>query len=308
MLVSCFLALLPSPAPQAQSVAPATASAPQRGFTTAQQAADALIQAARNYDVPALKEIFGSAGNDLLPAADPVQDKNQTAVFAAKAAENVSLATDPGNPSRVILIVGEEAWPFPAPIIEKGGKWYFDSKAGRDEILNRRIGTNELDAITVCRGFVEAQEEYASQIHDDSGVNQYAQRAISTDGKHDGLAWKNSDGTWGGPVGETVAKAIEQGYTSKGEPFHGYYYKVLKGQGSAAPHGEIDYVINGVMIGGFALIAWPAQHGVTGVETFIVSYNGIVYQKNLGPDTAKIAEAMERYNPDKTWKRTDDNW
>ncbi len=308
MLVSCCLALLPSPAPQAQPVAPATTSAQQRGFTTAQQAADALIQAARNYDVPALKEIFGPDGKDLLPAADPVQDKNQTAAFVAKATENISLATDPGNPSRAILTVGKEAWPFPVPIIEKGGKWYFDSKAGRDEILNRRIGTNELDAITVCRGFVEAQEEYASQIHDDSGVNQYAQRAISTDGKHDGLAWKNPDGTWGGPVGETVAKAIEQGYTSKGEPFHGYYFKVLKGQGAAAPHGEIDYVINGAMIGGFALVAWPAQYLVTGVETFIVSYNGIVYQKDLGPETAKIAEAMERYNPDKTWNGTDDNW
>ena len=234
--------------------------------------------------------------------------KTRLAAFAAKAAENISLATDPGNPARAILTVGKEAWPFPVPIVEKGGKWYFDSKAGRDEILNRRIGTNELDAITVCRGFVEAQEEYASQIHDDSGVNQYAQRAISTDGKHDGLAWKNPDGSWGGPVGETVAKAIEQGYTSKSEPFHGYYFKVLKGQGPAAPHGELDYVINGVMIGGFALVAWPAQYRVTGVETFIVSYEGTVYQKDLGPDTATIAAAMEHYNPEKTWKRTDDNW
>ncbi len=131
---------------------------------------------------------------------------------------------------------------------------------------------------------------------------------LAPTGKHDGLAWKNRDGSWAGPVGETVAKAIEEGYSPRGEPFHGYYFKFLKGQGPAARHGELDYVINGVMIGGFALVAWPADYGVTGVKTFVVSYSGIVYQKDLGPDTVRIAAAMERYNPDKTWQRTDDNW
>jgi hypothetical protein len=308
ILISCLLGFTVSAAPQAQSGASTGTPVQHRAFDTPKQAADALIQAARNFDVPALREIFGPDGEDLIPTADPVQDKNQAAAFVARADEKTSVSIEPKNPARAILTVGNEAWPFPVPLVEKAGKWYFDSKAGRDEILDQRIGANELDAITVCRGLVEAQEEYASEIHDDSGINQYAQRAISSHGKQDGLAWKNPDGSWGGPVGETVAKAIEQGYTTGGEPFHGYYFKVLNGQGPAAPHGELDYVINGVMIGGFALVAWPAQYKVTGVETFIVSYNGIVYQKDLGPDTAKIAAAMERYNPDKTWQRTDDNW
>jgi len=209
---------------------------------------------------------------------------------------------------RATLTVGNDNWPLPIPIVMKNGKWYFDTEASREEILRRRIGSNELDAITICRGYVEAQEEYAERIHDDSGVNQYAQKIISAPGKHDGLAWQNPDGTWGGPVGEGVAKAIGQGYSSKSEPFHGYYFKVLMGQGPAARLGQLDYVINGAMIGGFALVAWPAEYRVTGVQTFIVSYDGVVYQKDLGPDTAKIAAAMDRYDPDKTWHETDDNW
>ena len=280
----------------------------QTGFATPQEAAAALIKAAGDYDLPALKGIFGPDGEDLISTADPVQDKNQAATFAALAQKKNSVVIDPKNPNQATLLVGEEEFPLPVPLVKERTKWYFDSKAGRDEIVYERIGANELDAITVCRGFVEAQEEYASEIHDDSGINQYAQRTISTDGKQDGLAWKNSDGSWGGPVSETVAKAIEQGYTTSGEPFHGYYFKVLKGQGPPAPNGELDYVINGVMIGGFALVAWPAEYKVTGVQTFIVSYSGIVYQKDLGPDTATTAAAMDRYNPDKTWHRTDDNW
>jgi hypothetical protein len=192
--------------------------------------------------------------------------------------------------------------------VKQKGKWIFDMKAGRQEILNRRIGTNELDAITICRGFVEAQEEYAQVKHDDAKVNQYAQRIISTPGKHDGLAWKNSDGTWGGPVGEGIARALEQGYSKQGEPFHGYYFKVLKGQGPAAPKGEMDFVMEGAMIGGFALAAAPAQYRVTGVKTFQVGPSGIVYEKDLGQDTLKVFETMDRYNPDKTWKPTDDDW
>jgi hypothetical protein len=186
--------------------------------------------------------------------------------------------------------------------------WMVDTKTGREEILNRRIGSNELDAIGICRGFVEAQQEYAQEKHDDSKVNQYAQRIISTEGKHDGLAWKNSDGKWDGPVGEGIARAIEQGYSKQGQPFHGYYFKVLKGQGPAAPMGEMDFVVEGAMIGGFALAAAPAEYRVTGVETFIVGPDGIVYEKDLGPDTLKAFESMDRYNPDKSWKVTDDDW
>jgi hypothetical protein len=155
---------------------------------------------------------------------------------------------------------------------------------------------------------VEAQQEYALEVHDNSGINQYAQRIISQPGKRDGLAWKNSDGSWGGPIGENIAKALEEGYTSKSEPYHGYYFKILKGQGPAAPLGEMNFLVEGVMIGGFALVAVPADYRVTGVQTFIVSYEGIVYQKDLGPDSLNIVKNMELYNPDKTWHRTDDQW
>lgn len=312
LLTALVLALSSSVAMHPQPLSkPNAAASPQStltGFATPQQAGAALIKAAGDYDLQALKGMFGPDGGDLVSTADSVQDKNQAAAFAERAQKKNSVVIDPTNPNQATLLVGEEEWPFPVPLVKKGTKWYFDSKAGRDEIIYERIGANELDAIQVCRGFVEAQEEYASEVRDNSGINQYAQRTISTDGKQDGLAWRNPDGSWGGPVSETVAKAIEQGYTTIGEPFHGYYFKVLKGQGPAAPNGELDYVINGVMIGGFALVAWPADYKVTGVQTFIVSYSGIVYQKDLGPDTAKTAAVMERYNPDKTWHRTDDNW
>jgi hypothetical protein len=291
-----------------KSIASASSQTTQSGFATPQEAAAALIKAAGNYDLPALKAMFGPDGEDLVSTPDPVQGKNQIAEFAERAQEKNSVAIDPKSADHATLLVGEQEWPLPIPLAKKGTKWYFDAKAGRREILYRRVGENELDAIQICRGYVEAQEEYASTIHDDSGVNQYAQRIISTPGKQDGLAWRNPDGSPGGPVGEAVAKAIEEGYAKRSEPYHGYYFRVLKGQGPAAPLGQLDYTIEGVMIGGFALVAWPAEYRVTGVQTFMVSYNGIVYQKDLGPDSVKIAAAMERYNPDKTWHRTDDEW
>ncbi len=212
------------------------------------------------------------------------------------------------NPNRAAVTVGTDETALPIPLVKDKGKWSFDTNLGREEILNRRIGANELDAITICRGFVEAQHEYAEEKHEDSKVNQYAQRIISTPGKKDGLAWQNADGTWGGPVGDAIAKAIEQGYTDKTEPYHGYYFKVLKGQGPAAPMGEMDFVIEGAMLGGFALVAAPAEYRVTGVKSFIVGPDGIVYEKDLGADTLKAFESMDRYNPDKSWKSTDDDW
>ena len=280
----------------------------QKAFATPKEALEAFIQATENFDVPALKEILGPDGEDLVSSEDPVQDKNLAVAFAAKAREKNEVAIDPKNSKRAILSVGNGDWPLPIPLVNKAGKWVFDTKAGRQEVLFRRIGGNELDVIQICRGYVDAQTEYAEAKHDNAQVNQYAQRIISTPGKHDGLAWRNADGTPGGPVGEAIAKAIEQGYTSKGQPYHGYYFKVLKGQGPAAPLGQMDFVVNGAMIGGFALAAAPADYRVTGVKTFIVSYEGIVYQKDLGPDTLKIFKDMELYNPDKTWRSTDDNW
>ena len=282
--------------------------AKQKEFNTPNEAAESLIKAADVFDVTALKEILGPDCDDIVTSQDPVADKNRATAFAAKAKEKNSITPDSKNSNIAILTVGTDDFPLPIPIVKNKGKWSFDTKTGRQEILNRRIGANELDAIAICRGFVEAQHEYASEKHDDSKVNQYAQRIISTPGKHDGLAWKNSDNTWGGPVGEKVARAIEQGYSKQGEPYHGYYFKVLKGQGPAAPLGAMDFVVGGAMIGGFALAAAPAQYRVTGVKTFLVGSDGVVYEKDLGLDTLKAFEALDRYNPDKTWKATDDNW
>ena len=300
--------VFPQAAPQGSPKSPA-AKPVQRSFATPEEAAKALIQAAAEFDLPTLTEILGPDGQGLVRSEDPVQDKNLSAAFAARANEKNSVTLDPSNKSRAILSVGVGEWPLPIPIVKKSGKWYFDSKQGREEILFRRIGSNELNAIQVLRGFVEAQMEYSAEAHDDSGIPQYAQRLLSSPGKQDGLYWTNPDGTPGGPVSEGVARAIQEGYSLEpGSTFHGYYFHLLKGQGPAAPKGELDYIVGGMMIGGFALIAVPAEYRVTGVQSFMVSHDGIVYQKDLGPDTLKIAKGIERYNPDKTWRRTDDEW
>jgi hypothetical protein len=306
--LSCALTALAHATPQSNQPALAASQPVQMSFATPKQAAEAFIQAAANYDVPALLELLGPDGKNIVSSADAVRDKNTAASFAAEAHEKTEVLVDSKNPNRAILSVGNEEWPLPIPIVKKKGKWYFNTKAGLKEILFRRIGSNELDAITVCRGFVEAQKDYAEQIHDDSGVNQYAKRIISTPGKQDGLAWQNPDGSWGGPVGEAVAKALVEGYGEKGKPFHGYYFKVLKGQGPNAPLGKLDYIIKGAMIGGFSLVAVPADYRVTGVKTFMVDYDGVVYQKDLGPDSVNIVKNMELYNPDKTWSPTSANW
>ena len=198
--LSCSLTVLANAAPQSNQTASAASQPVQTSFATPKQAAEALIQAASNYDVPALMGIFGPDGKDIVSSADAVRDKNTAASFAAEAREKTDVVVDPKNPSRAILSAGNEEWPLPIPLVKKEGKWYFDTKAGLKEILFRRIGTNELDAITICRGFVEAQMDYAEEIHGDSGVNQYAQRIISTPGKQDGLAWQKPDNSWGDPL------------------------------------------------------------------------------------------------------------
>jgi hypothetical protein len=281
----------------------------QKQFDTPKAAADALIQAAGNFDVPAMLEILGPDGKSLVVSEDSVRDKSYSLDFAARAREKNSIAIHSANPNRAILVIGNDEWPMPVPIVKTNGKWHFESKEGEREILCRRVGTNELDAIQSSLDYVQAQNEYALEIHDNSGVNQYAQRIISTPGKHDGLYWKNSDGTAGGPLSEEVAHAIDEGYTiDQKSAYHGYYFKILSGQGPAAPLGELNYVIEGAMIGGFALIATPAEYRVTGVQTFIVSNDGIVYQKDLGADSVNVAKKIDRFNPDKTWRRTDDSW
>jgi hypothetical protein len=290
---------------QKESSAPA---ASQKQFDTPGQAADGLLSAAASFDVPALKEILGPDSDDIINSEDQVMDKNRATEFAAKAQEKKSVEIDKKDPTHAILTVGNDDLTLPIPIVKHKDKWSFDTKVGREEILNRRIGSNELDAITILRGFDEAQHEYAQELHDDSRVHQFAQKILSTPGKHDGLAWQNQDGSWGGPVGEAIAKGLEEGYSAQGgKPFHGYYFRVLKGQGAAAPMGQMDFVIEGAMIGGFALAAAPADYRVTGVKTFLVGPDGVVYQKDLGPDTLKTFRAMDKYDPDKTWQETEDD-
>ena len=285
----------------APTVSPQTTAPPKgKAFATAKQAADSLVDATEKYDEAALTEILGTASFDLTHTGEPARDKEMSAAFAAQARAKMKVDLNKAK-TRATLIVGNEDWPFPIPIVKVGKSWYFDTKAGREELLLRRVGRNELDAIEICRGYVEAQNDYALLKHGNSGVNQYAQRIISTEGAQDGLAWKNSDGTWGGPVGEKIAAAIARGYTNRSEPYHGYFFKVLKGQGPAAPLGQLDYVIKGVMIGGFALIASPAQYRNTGVKSFMVSQDGVVYQKDLGPKTLELFQTIDRFNPDKTW-------
>jgi hypothetical protein len=291
--------------PKARTVPrnPAATAAGAKLFDTPQQASDALISAAAKFDVSALTEIFGPDGDDIVFSGEFAQDRNRAADFAAQAREETKVSVERKSGNRAFVLVGKEDWPFPVPLVKRGEKWFFDSKAGRQELLYRRIGANELDAIAICRGYVEAQDEYALQPRTGYDTNQYAQRIVSTSGKQDGLAWQNADGTWGGPIGENIARAIEQGYTTGAEPYHGYFFKILKGQGPAASFGEMNFVVNGVMIGGFALVAAPAEYKVTGVRTFMVSHNGIIYEKDLGPKTLDEFKKIERFNPDASWTR-----
>ena len=282
--------------------APASPRVLARTFDTPQQAADALVDAAEKFDLQTLEEIFGPDGDDLVLTGEYPQDRQRAFDFAAQARAKKHVSVDPKSASRAFLLVGDEDWPFPVPIVKQGGKWSFDANAGRQELLYRRVGSNELDAIAICRNYVEAQYEYAFQKRAGYDVHQYAQRIISTPGKQDGLAWRNPDGNWGGPIGEEIARAIEQGYSTKAEPYHGYFFKILKGQGPAAPLGEMDFVVKGIMIGGFALVAAPAEYGVSGVKSFIVSQDGVVYEKDLGPVSLDEFIKMERFNPDGSWK------
>jgi len=227
-----------TPKPAAKPAAAAVPPVGARAFPTADAAATALIQAASTFDQPAIEAMFGPDGKDLVSTEDPVRDKSYALAFASLAEAGHTVVVSPTSPGRATLQVGRERWPLPVPLIQVGGKWYFDAKAGHDEILFRRVGANELDAIEVCRGFVEAQTDYALDLHDDSRIHQYAQRIISSPGKQDGLYWKNADGTDGGPISETVARALDEGYAvDAASAYHGYLFHVLKAQGPDAPLG-----------------------------------------------------------------------
>jgi hypothetical protein len=299
-VVVCASDLLAA-AESTEKKAPASPSVGAITFDTPQQAADALVEAADKFDVAALSRMFGPGGEGVVFSGEYAQDRKHAADFAAEAREKKSVSLDPKRGNRAFMLVGVEDWPFPVPLVKNGNKWFFDGKAGLQELVYRRIGADELDAIQICRGYVEAQYQYAMEPREGFDVNQYAQNIISTSGKQDGLAWQNADGTWGGPIGEKIAQAIDQGYNVRSEPYHGYFFKVLKGQGPDAPLGAMDFVVKDVMIGGFALVAAPAEYAVTGVKSFIVSHDGVVYEKDFGPKTLDEFQKMERFNPDKSW-------
>jgi hypothetical protein len=279
------------------------AADPGQRFASPQAACDALVRAARTSDRVTLRQLLGLRADDVV-AADQIQAARELDVFAAAYDEKMRLVRE--SETRYMLEVGADDWPFPIPIVQQDEAWYFDTEAGLEEILNRRIGRNELAVLRVIRAYVDAQREYASRDRDDDDVLEYAQRFQSTEGTRDGLYWPpEADGELS-PLGPLVAQAQVQGYQvgaqrADPEPFHGYYFKILTRQGSHAPGGKYRYVINGNMIGGFGLIAWPAQHGESGIMTFTVNQQGLVHQKDLGPRTSRTARALTVYDPDNSW-------
>ncbi len=280
-------------------------AADQRGFASLPEAASALAAAAEDHDTNALHAIFGSEGQELV-SPDAVQAAEGYARFVERLKEKTQVVTNSDSSATVEL--GADGWPFPIPLVKRDGQWFFDTAAGKEEILKRRVGMDELGAIDVCRAYVEAQREYASRDRTGDGVLAYGQYLCSTPGTHDGLFWPAQSGEALSPLGPLVAQARVEGYHRSAKmmneqlaPYHGYYFKILTRQGKHAPGGKYSYIINGHMIAGFALVAWPAEWGNTGVMTFIVNQQGKVYQKNLGPKTAKLASAMTSYDPDSNW-------
>ena len=274
-------------------------------FASPQAAVNALVLAAQNNDTNAIHAIFGPEGHQLI-SPDLVQATEEYHIFVQRLTEKVQISNQ--SPSNAVLEIGADGWPFPIPLVQQDGQWSFDPAAGQDEIFARRIGMNELGALSVCTAYVEAQHEYASQDRLNDGVFAYAQFLRSTPGTHDGLFWPADPDGEMSPLGPLIAQARVEGYhrtakmlNDEQAPYHGYYFKILTRQGKLAPGGKYDYVITGRMIAGFALVAWPAEWGNSGVMTFIVNQQGRVFQKNLGPRTAKIARAIKVYAPDETW-------
>jgi hypothetical protein len=275
----------------------------QKGFGSPEEAMKTLAEAAQAGDTKGIMAILGPEGEDIISSGDEVADKNALEQFAKAYQEKVDFVKE--KEDRVSIIIGNDNWPFPIPIVKKGEGWVFDTKAGREEVLNRRVGRNELTAIQVCLAYVEAQREYASTDQERDGIIQYAQKVWSDPYRHNGLYWEAGEDELPSPIGPFVAHAASKGYTKSDKPipYHGYYFKILTGQGPNAPGGAYNYVINGHMVAGFALVAWPAEYGVSGVMTFIVNQNGTVYQKDLGLKTGELAKVMTLYNPDRTWRR-----
>jgi Protein of unknown function (DUF2950) len=281
-------------------LAMASAASAQQSYKTAEEAAEALVNAARSGDRKAILTVLGRHGADILSSGDAVADAatRQRFLAAYDAKHQVAMEGD----SKAIMVVGNDDFPFPIPLVRRDGTWRFDTAAGREEILYRRIGRNELSAIQTCLAYIDAQQEYAEKGVAGNGV--YAQRFVSRPGKKDGLYWPAQSGEDESPLGELAAGAAAEGYRAGQQPtpYHGYYYRILTRQGRSAPGGALDYVVRGDMIGGFALVAYPAEYGNSGVMTFLVNHRGVVYQKDLGPRTAAIAARMTAFNPDHTWR------
>ena len=278
----------------------------QQHFTTPQAATAALVAAVRDDDRARILAVLGPGSDKLISSGDPVADRQGRARFVAAFDKNSRIELD--GDAKATLVIGENDWPLPFPIVKRADGWRFDVRAGADEILNRRIGRNELAAIQVCLAYVDAQREYAMTQGNRDGMHEYAKKLVSTSGKKDGLYWPTKEGQPLSPLGPLAAKAKEEGYgkskNASHEPYHGYFYKILTGQGRDAPNGAYDYVADGKMIGGFALVAYPARWGTSGVMTLVVNHEGVVYQKNLGKATSSIASKMTRFNPDSSWTKT----
>jgi hypothetical protein len=281
----------------------------QKSFASPEEVVNALVAAVKADDKKEMLAVLGSDGKELISSGDAVADKAGREKFL-KAYEEMN-KLEKASAGKMILHLGKDDWQLPIPIVEKSNKWTFDTKSGKEEILNRRIGRNELNVIGVLHAYVEAQCEHASKDRNGDGVAEFAQKIISTEGKHDGLYWKAQEGEEMSPLGPFVAQAASEGYAEKGKginlsPFHGYYYRILKGQGKNAAGGSYDYVVKGKMILGYGLVAYPAQYGNSGIMTFIVNQEGVIYEKNLGKNTAKMAKAMKIFDPDNTWRKFKD--
>jgi hypothetical protein len=280
----------------------------QRSFASPEAAVKVLAETLKSKDAKALEAIFGPGSKELVSSGDPVSDSAGYDRFNNLYGEKNRLQEE--SAGKVVLYLGNEDWPFPIPIVKKNALWQFDAREGRDEILARRIGKNELSTIQFCLAYVDAQREYALKDRDGDALPEYAQKFWSDPEKKNGLYWKVKEGEKPSPLGPLAAEADKQGYTrpveGKPSPYHGYYFRILKAQGKSAPGGAYDYMVKGKMIGGFALVAYPAKYGSSGIMTFIVNHDGVVYQKDLGIKTGQTAQAMKLFNPDSTWKKVEE--
>ena len=300
ILLLCAAALIVGIAMQGPAAA---AKSRQTSFDSPEAAVEAFIGALVNHDEKELRALFGPGSESLISSGDAADDRQRREEFVRLYGEKYRL--EAAGDRKMILHVGNNDWPFPIPIVKTGSTWRYDTKQGKEEILNRRIGENELEAIQTCLAIVDAQREYAAMDRDGNGLLEYARTFASTPGRHDGLYWAAAPGEKSSPLGPLVAKARSEGYRQgeKPVPYNGYFFRILTGQGKSAKGGAYSYLVRDRMVGGFAVLAYPATYAVSGVKTFMVNHEGIVYQKDLGPGTARTAKSMKTFNPDKTWEQ-----